>query len=145
LSAIEHGQCADIPLAARVASTAIVASADIDAERSRMYLDLILISLAEHAPEAFEATMNSLKYEYKSDFARHYFAQGRAEGKAEGRVEGKAEGRVEIVFKLLTSRFGPLSEGVQDRVHSAQDTQIDALAERVLTAQTLEEALSSLS
>jgi hypothetical protein len=141
LSAIEHGQGADIPLAARIASTAIVASADIDAERSRLYLDLILISLSEHARTAFEVTMNSLGYEYQSDFARRYVAQGRAEGK----VEGKAEGRVEIVFKLLTSRFGPLSEGIQGRVRSAQDTQIDVLAERILTAQTLEEALSSLS
>lgn len=144
LSAIEHGQSADIPLAARIASTAIVASAAIDAERSWLYLDLILLSLSEHAPEAFEATMNSLGYEYQSDFARRYFAEGRVEGKTEGRIEGKAEGRVELVFKLLTSRFGPLNEGVQSRVRSAQETQIDALAERLLTAQTLEEALASL-
>jgi Domain of unknown function (DUF4351) len=148
LSAIEHGQSADVPLAARIASTAIVASAAVDAERSRLYLDLILLSLSEHAPKALEATMNSLGYEYQSDFARRYFAQGkaegRAEGKAEGTVEGKAQGRVEIVFKLLTSRFGPVSEVVQGRVRSAQDAQIDALAQRILTAQTLEEALSSL-
>jgi hypothetical protein len=105
LSAIEHGQSEDIPLAARIASTAIVASAAIDAERSRLYLDLILISLSEYAPKAFEATMNSLGYEYQSDFARRYVAQGKAEGKA----------------------------------------QIDALTERLLTAQTLGEALASLS
>ncbi len=40
LSAIEHGQSPDIPLVARIASAAIIASADIDAERSRLYLDL---------------------------------------------------------------------------------------------------------
>ena len=49
---------------------ACLASADIDAERSRLYLDLVRISLAQNAPEAFEATMNSLGYEYQSDFAR---------------------------------------------------------------------------
>jgi hypothetical protein len=137
LSAIEHGQSADIPLAARIAATAIVASAAIDAERSRLYLDLILISLSEHAPKAFEATMNSLGYEYQSDFARRYVAQGKA--------EGRVEGRVELVFELLTSRFGPLNDLVQARVRGAQGTQIDALAKRLLTAQTLEEALASLS
>jgi hypothetical protein len=66
LSAIEHRQSEDIPLAARIASTAIVASAAIDAERSRLYLDLILISLSEYAPKAFEATMNSLGYDTRA-------------------------------------------------------------------------------
>jgi hypothetical protein len=133
LSAIEHGQSADIPLAARVASAAILASADIDAERSRLYLDLILISLSQNAPEAFEATMNSLGFEYQSDFARRYFGQG------------KAEGRVEIILKQLALRFGLLTEVIQTRVRGAQDAQLDAVAERVLTAQTLEEALRPLS
>jgi hypothetical protein len=141
LSAIEHGQSTDVALAARIASAAIVASADIDAERSRLYLDLILISLSNGAPEVLEATMNSLGYEYQSDFARRYVAQGRAEGRA----EGKTEGRVEIVLKLLLLRFGPLTEATQDRVRSAGDPQIDAVAERVLTAKTLQEALGPLS
>jgi hypothetical protein len=98
---------------------------------------LILISLSQNAPEAFEVTMNSLGYEYQSDFARRYYGQGKA--------EGKAEGRVEIILKLLALRFGLLTEAVPARVHSAQDAQLDAVAERVLTAQTLEEALRPLS
>ena len=145
LSAIEHGQSADVVLATRIASAAIVASATIDAERSRLYLDLILISLSKSAPELLEATMNSLGYEYQSDFARRYIAQGRAEGQAEGRVEGKTEGRVEMVLKLLLLRFGPLTEAAQDLIRSAGDAQIDAVAERLLTAKTLEEALGPLS
>jgi len=39
LSAIEHEQSSYITLAARIASAAIVASADIDVEHSRLYLD----------------------------------------------------------------------------------------------------------
>jgi hypothetical protein len=81
--------------------------------------------------------MNSLGYEYKSDFARQYVAQGRE--------EGKAEGRVEIVLKLLTLRFGPLSEAVQTRVCGAPDAQLYAVAERLISVQTLEEALDPLS
>ena len=136
LSAIEHGQSTDIPLVARIASAAILASADIDAERSRLYLDLILISLSLSAPEAFEATMNSLGFEYQSDFARRYFG----EGKAEGRIEA----RVEMTLKLLALRFGPLPDETQTRVRSAQDAQLDTIAERLLTAQTLEQALGPL-
>jgi Domain of unknown function (DUF4351) len=133
LSAIEYGQSADTPLAARIVSTAIVASADLDAERSRLYLDLLLISLSQNAPERIESVMNSLGYEYQSDFARRYVAQG------------KSEGRMEIVLKQLASRFGPLTEAVQARIRSAQDAHLDAVAERLLTARTLEEALRPLS
>jgi predicted transposase YdaD len=34
-------------------------------------------------------------YEYQSDFAKRYVAEGRDRGRAEGRVEGHAEGLVE--------------------------------------------------
>ena len=148
LSAIEHGKSADIPLAARITSAAIVASAGIDAERSRLYIDLIMKCLLENAPKAIEATMNSLGIEYQSDFARRYYFEGKedgkAEGKLEGKAEGKAEGRTEIILRLLALRFGPLAEVVRTQIRSAQDTQIDAVAERMLTAQTLDEALSPL-
>jgi hypothetical protein len=77
--------------------------------------------------------MNSLGSEYQSDFARHYVAQG------------KTEGRMEIVLKQLTLRFGPLTDAVQTRVRVAPDAQLDAVAERVLSAQTLQEALGPLS
>jgi hypothetical protein len=129
---IAHGQAADIPLAASIASAAIVASADIDAERSKLYLDLLLISLSASAPEALEDTMNSLGFEYQSDFARRYVAQG------------KMEGRVELTLELLTLRFGPLTEVNQTRVRSAQDAQLNVVAKRMLTARTLEEALGPL-
>jgi len=101
-----------------------------------LYLDAILISLLANAPEAVEVTMNSLGFEYQSDFARRYFGEGKA--------EGRMEGRVEITLELLALRFGPLPDATQTRVRGAQDAQVKAIAERLLTAQTLEEALGSL-
>jgi hypothetical protein len=149
LSAIEHGQSADVALAARIASAALRASADIDAARSRLYIDLILRSLPKSVTKEHEVPMGgSLGFEYQSDFACRFYSQGKAEGKVEGKAEGKiegiAEGRVEIVLKLLALRFGPLSEAVQACVHRAEEAQLDAMVARVLTAQTLEEALGSL-
>ena len=134
----------DAALAKSIASAAIGAIVGIDAERFRLYLDLILLSLSKSAPEAFEATMSSLGYEYRSDFALRYFGQGKAEGRSEGIVEGRMEGRLAIILKLLASRFGPLPEAVQTLVRSAREAQLDTIAEQVLTAQTLEEALGSL-
>jgi hypothetical protein len=73
--------------------------------------------------------MNSLGYEYVSEIIRYYVAKG----------------RVEIVLKQLTLRFGPLSEAVKTRIRGAPDAQLDAVAERVLSVKTLEEALAPLS
>jgi hypothetical protein len=107
LSAIEHGKNDDTDLAARIASAAIVASAGIDSERSRLYIDLVLISLSESARRALKS-MNSLGFEYQSGFARKYVAIGRAEGRAE------------IVLRQLALRFGPLEQETQERVRAAK-------------------------
>ena len=97
--------------------------------------------------------MNASKYEYQSEFARRYFGQGKAAGKAEGRVEGRVEGhgegrvvgrvegRVEIILRLLATRYGILSAAVEARVRGAGSAELDSVAERVLTASSLEEAL----
>ena len=50
-----------------------------------------------------------------------------------------------MILKLLLLRFGPLTQSVQDHVRGAQDAQVDAVAERMLTAQTLDEVLGPLS
>jgi hypothetical protein len=148
LSAIEHARSADVSLAVRIASAAIEASKRLDAERSRLYFDVVMRCLSENAGIALEPCMGAFGFEYESDFARRYVAEGRVEGKAEGRVEGKAEGkaegRVELVLKLLALRFGSLSDADKARVRGARDGELDAVAERVLTAHTLEEVLEGL-
>ena len=53
-------------------------------------------SLGEAARQALK-NMDAGKYEYQSDFARGYFAQGRAEGLA----EGEAHGRAALIIRLL--------------------------------------------
>ena len=72
--------------------------------------------------------MNSLGFEYQSEFARRYVA----------------EGKVELILKQLAQRFGAVPDSIQTRVRSARYGQLDTVAERVLTAQTLEEAVTSL-
>jgi hypothetical protein len=118
--------------APRIALAAQLASVDLDDDRAALYCDLILHSLSEAARRAFK-NMRAFNYEYQSDFARHYFGKGK--------VEGRAEGRAEIVLRLLTVRFGQLDDGTKARICSACSADLDAIAERVLTAQTLQEAL----
>jgi len=103
-------------------------SIGLDAERSTLYCDLVMHSLPEAARRALKA-MDISKYQYQSEFARRYFGQGKAAGVAE------------TVLKLLATRFGALSSAVAARVQSANTADLDRIAQRVLTAQTLGEAL----
>jgi hypothetical protein len=73
--------------------------------------------------------MSPRKYEYQSEFARRYVAQG------------EAEGRAALVIKLLALRFGPLQQQVETRISEASIKELDQIGERLLTAQTLDEAL----
>ena len=61
----------------------------------------------------------------------------------EARIEkGRTSGQADIVLKQLTLRFGALSEDVIARVKAAPSEDLQRFAERVLTAQTLDEILA---
>ena len=77
--------------------------------------------------------MDPAKYEYQSDFAKHYVAQGR--------MEGELRGRAAIVARQLTRRFGALSPEVAARIAAASVDELDTIADRLLAAQSIEEAV----
>lgn len=126
LSAMAHGQGADSEKAVQIALAALSALRGLDPRRSTMYFDFVQTSLSEAARRAMQA-MDPAKYEYQSDFARRYVAEGRAA----------------LVIRQLTLRFGPLAEGVEARIAQASIEQLDAIGERLLSAQTLDEAIGS--
>jgi hypothetical protein len=128
LSAMAHGKDADAEKSVRIALAAQLASVDLDDDRSTLYCDLILHSLSEAARRAFK-NMRAFDYEFQSDFAKEYIALGRQKG------------RSEMVLRLLTRRFGGPPDDVKTRVAAATADELDAIAERLLTAQTLQEAL----
>jgi hypothetical protein len=139
-SAIAHGKDKDVLRAAQIARAAHSATLVLDAERGRMYFDLVLKSLSDAAQRELRA-MDPAKYEYQSDFAKRFIGLGRAEGQAEGRAEGQAEGRAALLQRLLTRRFGALSVETVERLSAATIDELDAIGERLLSAATLEEAL----
>jgi hypothetical protein len=113
--AIANGRDVDIHKAAQIAGAARLASDCLDEDRPVLYLEI----------------MKPAGYEFQSDFARHHFAWG------------QAQGRAALVVKLLTRRFGPLTQQVEARIAEASIAQLDEIGERLLTAQTLDEALGS--
>src|SRR5436309_5216412 len=74
LSALAHGETEQ---GATIAATVLPAIRGLDDDRARLYYDLVYNSLNEAARRALEAMMKG--YEYQSDFAKKYVAQGRTE------------------------------------------------------------------
>ena len=67
---------------------------------------------------------------------------GRVEGREAGRVEGREEGRVEgqsrLLKRQLERRFGALPEWATRKLSRATERELEAWAEAILTAPTLE-------
>jgi hypothetical protein len=144
LSAMAHGRDADVRTAVRIAHAACAGVTELDDDRTSLYVDLIYHSLSTAAREALQA-MDMKNYQYQSAFARKYHSQGIAEGKREGRQEGHAhgvrEGRAALITRQLEKRFGSLTAQALLRIEAATTAELDAIGERLLTANTLDEAL----
>jgi hypothetical protein len=142
LSAMAHGQDRDVTKSVRIAAAAQRICRGLDTERARLYFDLIHHSLSEAARRALREMLPA-NYEYQSDFARKYYGQGKTDGRAEGLAEGLAKGSRETLIKLLSLRFGPLDGTALSRIAAASRAELEDVAERLLTAPTLDEALGA--
>src|SRR5439155_15344131 len=85
LSAMAHGGGEH---GAAIAAAVLPAVAGLGDDRAKFYGDLVLDSLNEAARRALEAMMKG--YEYQSDFAKKYVAEGEAMGEAMGLARGEA-------------------------------------------------------
>ena len=116
LSALAHGESAQ---GATIASVVLPAIQGLDEERSRFYYDLVYNSLNEAARRALETMMKG--YEYQSDFAKKYVAQGRAEGLTEGLTKGRTEEAARAVLTVLRVRGLVVPDEVRERILAQKD------------------------
>lgn len=112
LSAMAHGETLQ---GAAIAAVVLPAIQELDDDRARFYYDLVYNSLNQAARRALEAMMKG--YEYQSDFARKYVAQGRAEGRTEGRAEEAAR----AVLTVLRARGLAVPDAARERILSQKD------------------------
>jgi len=128
LSVMAHGETEQ---GATIASALLPALQGLDDKRARFYYDLVYNSLNEAARRALEAMMKD--YEYQSDFAKKYVAQGRKEGE------------LALLLRQLRARFGELPVAAVARVEGAEVAVLEQWGERVLHAKTLAEVLDEPS
>jgi hypothetical protein len=91
--------------------------AGLDEGRSRFYLDLLLNSVNEATRRALEAMMKG--YEYQSDFAKKYVAQGRDQGRDEGRIDEAARN----LLTVLGVRGIAVPDTTRERILAQKDAE----------------------
>jgi hypothetical protein len=146
LSVLSHG---NEPSGLEVVLSTLEAVVHLDEERRSFYYDLVLGALNEATRRALEQEMRMQtgKYEYQSEFARSYFAKGRAEGEARGRAEGeakgRAEGRAEALLAVLKARGMRVHAKARKRILGCTDPeQLERWLVRAATASSLREVFT---
>jgi len=145
LSAMAHGQSEQ---GAAIAAAVLPAIRELDDDKARFYGDLVLNSLNEAARRTLETMMKN--YEYQSDFAKKYVAQGRAEGRAEGEAQGRAEGQAlgraeeagRAVLTALRVRGIVVPAADRERILAEKDpTRLERWLERAIVAASVGDVL----
>jgi len=112
LSALTHGKGEQ---GGAIAAAVLLAVQDLDDDRARLYYDLVYNSLNTAARRVLEELMKG--YEYQTDFARKYVAQGRVEGRAEGRAEEAARN----LLTVLRVRGIAVPDAVREHILAQKD------------------------
>jgi hypothetical protein len=118
--------------AEKIALAALGAAAGLDKERRGLYADLVYLFLSDAARVAAEVLMQQGRYEYQSDFARGYVAEGKAEGKAEG------------LLVLLEVKGFTVPAALRERILGCTDlAQVNTWYGKVKSAARLEDVFDS--
>jgi hypothetical protein len=127
LSVMVHGHGTQ---ALAIAEAALAAARGLDDERSKLYADLVLTSVDAAVRAILETLMASGNYEYQSDFARRYVAQGEAAGLARA------------LLAVLAARGLDVPADVRTRIDTCKDLeQLDTWLARAVAATSLVEVL----
>lgn len=133
LSAMAHGTS---EAGAAIAAALLPALLRRGGEKKKLYHDLVQNSLNEAARKALEAMMKG--YEYQSDFAKMYVA--------EGRVEERVEERAHALLTVLRVRGIAVSEATRARILVQTDPeQLERWLEKAVVATALAEVLDEPS
>jgi flagellar biosynthesis/type III secretory pathway protein FliH len=68
--------------------------------------------------------------------------EARQEGRQEGRREGRRQGELIILRRQIVKRFGTLPAWAGEKLAAMPPSELEALIERILDAQSLEELMA---
>ncbi len=76
-----------------------------------------------------------------STFAERFRQEGRQEGMQQGMQQGMQRGEAQILLRLLSRKFGELSEEKRRLIESADSESLLRWSERIFSANSLDEVL----
>jgi hypothetical protein len=135
LSAAAHGRTCG---AEHIAHAALLACAALDTLHHALYADFVVACLGPEARRALEVIMPLPHFVPQSDIGKQIYAEGRSEGLKEGRSEALRG----LLVKLLTRRFGPLTEVAMSRIQGAEPDLLELWGERLLSASSLDDVFT---
>lgn len=101
---------------------------------TKLYADVVLSMVPEDFRAYVEAILATRTYEYQSDFARRYYAEGEAEGEA----RGLAEGRAEALLTYLAMRRVAVPGDAHARITGCTDLErLDTWLRRAFAAESI--------
>lgn len=100
---------------ATIAAAVLPAIRSLDDDRARFYYDLVYNSLNEAARRELEGMMKG--YEYQSDFAKKYVA----EGLTEGLVQGRAKEAAGNLLSVLRVRGITVPDAIREHILAQKD------------------------
>jgi predicted transposase YdaD len=115
-----------------------IVESGLDPELKRLLLNVVetYFKLGDEKKEELLRLLATEEYRNMQDTEMTYFDELEKRGRQKGREEGKRE----TLLRLLTAKFGPLSEAVVLRVNAIQSgSELDSYLERLLTARSLDE------
>lgn len=125
ISAAVHGASPD---GDKVFAALLDSVQNIERKQARGYIDEVLAVLPEAARRILEAMVKTKDGEYKSDFARGYYQ------------DGKAEGLAEMILTVLATREIAVPEQARQRLAECDDLQqLKDWGQRAITADTIED------
>ena len=130
LSVAAHGREPDAGAIGIAAYLAAGALGTLDTDRGARYADVIMAWLSDAARRALEEIMSLHGYEFQSEFAKKYAAEGRKDGERK------------MLIKLLTLKFGELPDRILQRIRTADDEHLECWAERILVAPTIDDVFA---
>jgi hypothetical protein len=125
LSAMAHGGSEH---GASIGAAVLQAIRGLDDDRARLYYDLVYNSLNDAARRALETMMKG--YEYQSDFAKKYVAQGRAQEAARN------------LLAVFRARGLAVPDAIRERILAQQDPErLERWLERAVVASSVASVL----
>ena len=103
--------------------------------------DRLEASLRRTRPDRWETLMGTVAEAWIEQGRAEGIEKGLAQGIEKGRSEGRAAALEGLLLRQLELRFGALPDAVRERVRGASAAELEAWAEAVLTAASLDEVM----